>query len=471
MSRARRLATAGLGATTVGLIAFAATGLAAVGLAAGFAPPAGADPPACVLGAPTCTPANTVGVDPGGLVSGLVGRLIGGVAHEGITAVLSATTNWVAKGASMFITGLFSTIDRASAPHLSAAWFVDQVSKMLWLAGLLVIPLLLCCAISAIIRQDSGQLTRAVFVSLPLAGGASLVCVGLTEEGLSLTDALSRAVAQGTGDNLDKFFTAMATALGHLSAGSTFGELAVLIVSMAAVTAAFLIFLELAVRAAAVYVAVLFLPLALAGLVWPATSKWAKRLVELLAVLLLSKFIVVAVLSLGASALGAASDGDLSAVVLGTALLFVAIFSPFTLLRLVPVVEAGLVSHLEGLGRRAVTPPPIVQSIAHDRLRQAIDQAIDRAGGTRSAPVSVGTVRQPETPAPPEPTERPDYGLRTYAGAPDAAAAAGVGTEEAAAGGATLAVAAPVAAAGAARRAGRRVLDDIDSALDTQDRP
>ena len=45
---------------------------------------------------------------------------------------------------------------------------------------------------------------------------------------------------------------------------------------------AFLIFLELLIRDAAIYVSVLFLPLVFAGLVWPAAAHWSKRLVETL---------------------------------------------------------------------------------------------------------------------------------------------------------------------------------------------
>ena len=56
-------------------------------------------------------------------------------------------------------------------------------------------------------------------------------------------------------------------------------------------------------RAAAIYVAVFFMPLALACYVWPATTAIAKRTVELLAALILSKFVIVATLTLGVAAL------------------------------------------------------------------------------------------------------------------------------------------------------------------------
>lgn len=114
---------------------------------------------------------------------------------------------------------------------------------------------------------------------------------------------------------------------------------------------------------AAVYVAVLFLPLALAALVWPAVSHWCRRLVETLAALILSKFVIVATLSLAASAVGSGSAGGSSfaSVLAGGALLVLSTFVPFSILRLIPMVEAGAIGHLEGVRQRgaaAVTRLP-----------------------------------------------------------------------------------------------------------------
>jgi hypothetical protein len=93
------------------------------------------------------------------------------------------------------------------------------------------------------------------------------------------------------------------------------------------------------VRAAAIYVAVFFMPLALACYVWPATAAIARRTVELLAALILSKFVIVATLTLGVAALHGGPSAD-NAVV-GSAILLIAGFAPFCLLRLAPIVEAG----------------------------------------------------------------------------------------------------------------------------------
>jgi hypothetical protein len=150
--------------------------------------------------------------------------------------------------------------------------------------------------------------------------------------------------------------------------------------------AAFVLWLELLIRAAAVYVAVLFLPLALATLVWPAVSHWCRRLVETLAALILSKFVIVATLSLAAGAVssGTSGTGDhgsgFSSVLAGGALLLMATFVPFAILRMIPAVEAGAVSHLDGLRQRGTAAMTRVPKTA---ASHALHEGLGALGDSR----------------------------------------------------------------------------------------
>ena len=127
-------------------------------------------------------------------------------------------------------------------------------------------------------------------------------------------------------------------------------QLVAAVISVLLIVGSVLLWLELVVRAAAIYVAVFFMPLALACYVWPATLAIARRTVELLAALILSKFVIVATLTLGVAALHGGPSADNA--VIGAAILLIAGFAPFCLLRLAPIVEAGAIAHLEGLARR-----------------------------------------------------------------------------------------------------------------------
>jgi hypothetical protein len=168
----------------------------------------------------------------------------------------------------------------------------------------------------------------------------------------------------------------------------------VLMGGLAVVFGAFVLWVELLIRAAAVYVAVLFLPLALASLAWPAIAHWCRRLVDTLVALILGKFVIVSVLSLAAGALAGASgsspagstggapgdQGGFTDVLGGAALLMLAAFAPWALFRLLPFLEAGAVGHLEGAGRRttqtALGPP---KTLAQTAMRVSADTA---TGGT-----------------------------------------------------------------------------------------
>jgi len=196
------------------------------------------------------------------------------------------------------------------------------------------------------------------------------------------------------------FLAGMGTKVDGLAAGSSVAGFAIVVVAIVLIAGALGVLLELWMRMAAVYVAVLFLPIVLAGLVWPATARWARRLVELLTVLILSKFIIVAVLSLAASALASGfAGGDLAALLGGAALLLLAAFAPYTLLRLAPIVEAGAAAHLEGAGA-AVTgrargaleaPGNVIQGLLHGHPPSTVgreDEVLDARTAEGAAKLS-----------------------------------------------------------------------------------
>jgi hypothetical protein len=188
-------------------------------------------------------------------------------------------------------------------------------------------------------------------VRLPLALLFTGVSVQLVALGLAATDQASAMVLGAAGDPTHRLLLGLVAGLEQ-TGGPGLAAFGAFLVVLTAAIVAFVLWLELAVRSAAIAAASLFLPLALVGLAWPATSHWARRLGETLAALVLSKLVIASVLALAAGLLG--SSSGVSGVVEGVALLAIAAFAPFALLKLVPAVEAGAVAHLEGLGQRPV---------------------------------------------------------------------------------------------------------------------
>lgn len=299
---------------------------------------------------------------------------IGGLAGAGVNAILQGVVGWVVNGATWLLDQIGGVLSSTTSVDLTARWFSQHYQTMLALAAAVIFPFLLAAVVQSVLRQQPGPLLRSALVHLPLALLLSGVAVELVRLALATTDALSSWVSSGSGtslnDSLGNISNAMLGAIGggHLEVPAFVLGIGSLLVAMGG----FFLWVELLVRAAAVYLAVLFLPLALASLVWPAISHWSRRLVDTLVALILSKLVIVAALSL---ALGALSSGPGFASVLGgAALLLLATFTPFTLLRLIPALEAGAIHHLEGARHR-------VQQAALSGPRSAAMFALSRIGG------------------------------------------------------------------------------------------
>ena len=312
-----------------------------------------------------------------------VSGIVGGVAKRSTNVALDGLSSWVASGTSSLLRSVVTALDHATAPDLGAAWFDGQYATMVSIAFLLAAPLIFASLITAVVRQDAGSVLRTVLVHLPVAAVGTTVAIDLVNLALAATDALCARVTQGTPGGVTAMFIQLRQLLDRGVPGV--GGFGVVVVCVLIAVGAFMLTLELIVRSAAVYVAMLFLPIALAGLIWPATARWGRRLAETLAVLILSKFVIVAVISMAVAALhsGLAGDG-LSGLLTGAALLMLAVAAPFSLMRMVPVVEAGMVGHLEGMGRQLLASAP------SPRTTSPPDVLRGQGGGPQGAPDGSG---------------------------------------------------------------------------------
>ncbi|HEV2360735.1 MAG TPA: hypothetical protein VGS21_03430 [Acidimicrobiales bacterium] len=293
----------------------------------------------------------------GGLFGLYTGRVVDGMAGlpAKIAAALplawlSALAGWMESSGRYLLAGLGRLIGETTGSQVGSAYFEHELGVMVIFGSIFAVPLLLLTAIHAVVHQDLGLLIRTVVMKLPLALVFTGVAVELVSLGLSLTDGLCGDILRSsTGGR--PLFSGLTHALGPTGAkgaasGAVLGFVS-LIGSGLVIIGTLVIWLELVFRSAAIEAATLFLPLALIGLVWPATSHWARRLGEILAALILSKLAVVAVLALGAGQLIDAGGGGFAAVISGVALLLLAAFTPLVVLRFVPIIDREVFSHLE----------------------------------------------------------------------------------------------------------------------------
>ena len=213
---------------------------------------------------------------------------------------MRGVTVWVTN-AAVWVTGkVGDLVEGTTSPDLTASWFEGQYGAMVAVAGALALLMLMLAVIQSVIRQDVGMLIRAAFGYLPMAfilAGVAIAATGLL---IAITDDLSRVVVSGLGTKqsnnlLQAVGDAYKNALDESSGIPLFG---VFLGAIILAIGAFVLWLEMIIRDAAIYVCVFFLPLTFVAMIWPATSRWARRLVELLVAIILAKFVIVSILSL-----------------------------------------------------------------------------------------------------------------------------------------------------------------------------
>jgi hypothetical protein len=275
----------------------------------------------------------------GGIASGnAVGGLISGVTGSAGSAVLQWISSWVLKGTRGAIEEVASAIGAATAPNLNSTWFSSAYWRVAALAAMLTIPFLCAAAVQAVARADLSLLARVTFGYLPLSILGVSLAAPLTMLLLAATDQMSAAVSANAATGGARFLDHSAEVAGALATAAGGSPFFAVAVGMLALMAAMALAVELLVRAAAVYIVVLMLPLAFAAFVWPARRVWAVRLVELLVSLILSKFVIVAVLSLASAAFVSGTPG-IGELLVAMSLILLSTFAPWALMRILPFTE------------------------------------------------------------------------------------------------------------------------------------
>ncbi|MCJ1680733.1 hypothetical protein MTF65_25980 [Streptomyces sp. APSN-46.1] len=152
---------------------------------------------------------------------------------------------------------------------------------------------------------------------------------------VSATDGVTEVIASATGGNTDVFFGSFAEALkkGDDIGG---GPIMLIVVALVTVLAAGVLWLELVIRAALLYVGALLGTVVYAGLVdrnmWGHVRRWAGIMIAVILV----KPVIVIVLGLAGALTGDKGPNAFSAVVSGLAIILLAIFASAMIYRFVP---------------------------------------------------------------------------------------------------------------------------------------
>ena len=306
---------------------------------------------------PACYAREKIGAVLDG-AGGFIGDPVGTVAGAVGNGAMDALTGFVVDGAVWFLTAITKAVTSSTNVTVTSTWFSKHYAAMTELAAVFALLFLLLSAAGSAFHQDPSRVGRGL-VAVGVAGLGTAAASTVTQLLLVVSDELSRLIAGTLTGDLGQAMTGATRGLAGLTLVTGpvgVPAFAALIAGVVAAFAAVLIWVELLLRGVAIYATLLFFPIALAGLAWEPSRRWARRLAELLTSLIFAKFVIVAILSLAAGALAAGGEGY-AGVLSGAALLLVAAFAPFLLLRIIGVFEVAVAAGaLEGARQRGTRP-------------------------------------------------------------------------------------------------------------------
>jgi len=309
-----------------------------------------------------------------GAIGGEVGKAVGKAIEAGTKGVFDQLTQWVGTAAGWLFLKVVTLIEDTTSPNLFQRAFIAKYQQILALAAILTVGVVSIAVLEGGRRGDVGQLVSMLVGALPMAVFGMVVGIAIVQLSLNLVDTLSRGVAEATSADIQRWFeagaewmvkgttaqTTVAASSGNpaetaeSAAAATAPGFVLFISALLGVIGALGLWLELLMRDAAIYVCALFMPLGLAAGIWPRWSGLLRKTFEILIVLVVSKFFIVMVVSLAASFLG--NPDGVESVLAGSAMMIVALLTPFMLLKVIPFMEGALLtSGAAGTARSAVS--------------------------------------------------------------------------------------------------------------------
>jgi hypothetical protein len=300
------------------------------------------------------TPAGADVPNPVGIVVDGVGELLGGAAGFAFDQIAEGIANWVLDAVGFFVQGVLDFLQSSARIDVEAAWFSGPESPYFTvrnIAAALLVGFVFIGLLQGLVNGDPWGMVRRVAGGLPVAVLGMVVTTTVVAKLLGLVDELSASVLSNSDDQALHFLSGFGVAVS----GATQGFAAV-VIGLVVVLAALLLWIELMVRASLVYLLVAISPLGFAATLWPAARGFLRRTIEILIAVIVSKLVICICLAIGVAALSGAgtsggdgsvaeeAGGSVGTLLVGAVLFGLAAFSPFLILKLVPVAEAALLA-------------------------------------------------------------------------------------------------------------------------------
>lgn len=278
-----------------------------------------------------------------------VGGLIGGAAEAAGEAVLDLVVQFVfglIADAVASVTGaIVEAMDSTTAVDLNGGFFPALTpirQTVLGMSMALVLALFLISIVRSLAAGEPGAIIRAALVDVPSAMLLMVMSVTVAWILIRIVDEASLAVTGDVGAAMGEF-TASLVVVEALTGAGLLG----IIFGLLFVVGAILVWLQLLVRAALIYILIVLAPLGFATRAHPSTRQIARRTVEMGIALILSKFGVAVAFGVGATAIESSNgvvEGEgvnLAGMMAGVAVMLMAAFMPWLIWKVFPLVEAA----------------------------------------------------------------------------------------------------------------------------------
>ncbi|MEZ5265181.1 MAG: hypothetical protein R2755_26155 [Acidimicrobiales bacterium] len=331
---------------------------------------------------------NPVGDVIGGVSDGL-GNAAGAAGEEVLEAVARSVFELIANAVTSIISSTATAMSATTSVDLDGGFFpaLTPIRRtVLGMSMALVLALFFVAILRSLAAGEPGAIVRAAVVDVPAALFMTATSVSVTWVLIRVVDQASLAVTGDVPTAMGRFSAALSS-VDALSTGGLLG----IIFGLLFVVGAILVWLQLLVRSAMLYILVVLAPLGFATRAHPSTRPIARRTIEMGIALILSKFAVAVAFGVGAAAIDSsngvpAGEGvDLTGMMTGVALMLMAAFMPWVIWKAIPVVEAAAVTAgvERSPGRAATTAASLGVAVEVGAARLAGGGA--GAGGTGGA--------------------------------------------------------------------------------------
>lgn len=286
---------------------------------------------------------------PGDVIGG-IGGFFGGLAEDAGRAIVEYVLEFIfgliAQAVASITGALAQAFNGASTRvDLTGGWFASDGGSAVTtmtsvIAGSLVLVFLFMSLIRAMFAGEFSTMWRAALVDVPTAFLATALTVVVASALLAMVDEASATLLGADGEQLAAFGDSL-TDVEQLSLAGLLGILFGLLFIVGAV----LVWIQLLVRAALIYIVIAFAPITWVTRAYPGTRGIARRGAEIAVALIVSKFAMAISFRLGAEALASSDvpsgEADLAAMLVGAAIMLMTAFMPWMIFKIIPAVESA----------------------------------------------------------------------------------------------------------------------------------